>query len=158
MDQYMPHHARPPSTHYEVLDVTPTAHLIDIKRHYQKLVLEYHPDKAPKDASPTLLSHLTAHFRRIVSAWEVLQDAESRAVYDQELLTSSSLGEGPRRAGAGIVHAEVDLDAMEYEEHGEGEGEGEGGGSGARFVTACRCGGRYAVTEMELEEGVDVVG
>lgn len=59
---------------YEVLELTPTATHVDIKRAYHRLAIIYHPDKAGPAGAPK--------FREINAAYSTLSDPNRRAVYD----------------------------------------------------------------------------
>lgn len=62
--------------YYQTLGVDRTASKDDIKRAYRKLARKYHPDVSKeKDAE--------ARFKEVGEAYEVLQDPEKRAAYDQ---------------------------------------------------------------------------
>jgi curved DNA-binding protein len=62
--------------YYQVLGVERTADLADIKKAYRRLVRKHHPDVSQAaDAS--------VRMQEINEAWEVLQDGEKRAAYDQ---------------------------------------------------------------------------
>jgi molecular chaperone DnaJ len=63
--------------YYEVLGVSRTASVDEIKKAYRKLALKYHPDRNPdnKDAEE--------QFKEATEAYEVLRDAEKRARYDE---------------------------------------------------------------------------
>ena len=62
--------------YYEVLGISKTASVNEIKSQYRKLALKFHPDrnKSP-DASE--------HFKEISEAYAVLSDPQKRQVYDQ---------------------------------------------------------------------------
>ncbi|KAI9089616.1 hypothetical protein DFS34DRAFT_654520 [Phlyctochytrium arcticum] len=127
-------------THYETLEVQPTATLIEIRKQFQRLALVFHPDKVvgTGDTNSHELETINKRFQEISAAWKILQDEGRRALYDEHLRGLPMQKPGP-------VHDEIDLDDMDYDE-----------GSGA-FHYGCRCGDTYCVTEKELEEGVDFV-
>jgi curved DNA-binding protein CbpA len=68
-------------THYEVLELTPSATLQDVKKAYRKLALKYHPDRNP----PTEKESATIQFRQVNEAYETLSDPDKRRQYDQDL-------------------------------------------------------------------------
>jgi molecular chaperone DnaJ len=63
--------------YYEVLGVSRTATNEEVKKAYRRLAMKYHPDrnKDDKDAG--------RKFREVREAYEVLNDAEKRAMYDR---------------------------------------------------------------------------
>ena len=62
--------------YYEILGVSRSAKLTEIKKSYRKLAKKYHPDVSKlKDAEP--------RFKEIGEAYEVLKDSEKRKAYDQ---------------------------------------------------------------------------
>jgi curved DNA-binding protein len=62
--------------YYKLLDIDRTATADDIKSAYRKLARKYHPDVSKE-------SQAEARFKEIGEAYEVLQDPEKRAAYDQ---------------------------------------------------------------------------
>ena len=62
--------------YYKLLDVDRTAKADDIKSAYRKLARKYHPDVSKEPQAE-------ARFKEIGEAYEVLQDTEKRAAYDQ---------------------------------------------------------------------------
>src|SRR5512137_1799898 len=63
--------------YYEVLGVERNADEEEIKRAYRKLAVKYHPDKNPGDKSAE------EKFKELGEAYEVLNDRQKRAAYDQ---------------------------------------------------------------------------
>ena len=65
--------------YYYFLGVKENASEEDIKKAYRKLSLKYHPDKNPDD------DFFENRFREIQEAYEMLNDAEKRRIYDDNL-------------------------------------------------------------------------
>jgi molecular chaperone DnaJ len=63
--------------YYEVLGVQKEAAEEEIKKSYRKLAVKYHPDKNPGDKSAE------ERFKELGEAYEVLNDPQKRALYDQ---------------------------------------------------------------------------
>jgi molecular chaperone DnaJ len=63
--------------YYEVLGVERTVSAEDIKKSYRKLAVKYHPDKNPGDKTAE------EQFKELGEAYEILNDPEKRALYDQ---------------------------------------------------------------------------
>ena len=62
---------------YEVLGVTRTAAVDEIKSAYRKAALKWHPDRNPEDKPEAEVK-----FRECTEAYSVLSDAQKRQVYD----------------------------------------------------------------------------
>ena len=67
------------TTYYQVLEVQPDASLLDIKKAYRRLALQYHPDRNHGSAAST------ERFKCISAAYEVLSDPDRRREYDRSL-------------------------------------------------------------------------
>merc|ERR1712048_60201 len=75
---------------YDILGVSPTASVNEIKKQYKKLARQYHPDKAGPEHEEK--------FKEISLAHEVLSDQRKRDLYDR--YGEKGLQEGG--AGAGM--------------------------------------------------------
>lgn len=62
---------------YEVLGVTRTATLDEVKKSYRKLALQYHPDRNPDN------KEFEEKFKEATEAYSILSDPETRQRYDQ---------------------------------------------------------------------------
>jgi molecular chaperone DnaJ len=80
--------------YYEILEVSRTEQADGIKKAYRKLAVKYHPDKNPNDKSAE------EKFKELSEAYEVLNDPQKRALYDQHGHAAFD-----RRAGAGFGRA-----------------------------------------------------
>jgi molecular chaperone DnaJ len=63
--------------YYEVLGVSRSASVDDVKKAYRKLAVKFHPDKNPGN------HEAEEKFKEATQAYSVLSDAEARAKYDQ---------------------------------------------------------------------------
>jgi molecular chaperone DnaJ len=63
--------------YYELLGVSRNATEDEIKKNYRKLALQYHPDRNPDNPEAE------EKFKQAAEAYEVLQDAEKRSLYDR---------------------------------------------------------------------------
>jgi molecular chaperone DnaJ len=77
------------STHYETLEVNPTASQAQIKQAYRRLAKLFHPDSNQETTD-------NEQIIRINAAYEVLSDTKSRQRYDQILRYSSQKPPGDR--------------------------------------------------------------
>ena len=62
--------------YYEVLGITKTTPINEIKSQYRKLALKFHPDRNKSKEA-------TEHFKEISEAYAVISDPEKRKIYDQ---------------------------------------------------------------------------
>src|SRR5260370_28038823 len=63
--------------YYKLLDLPKTATEAEIKKAYRRLAMKFHPDRNPDDPAA---EH---KFKECKEAYEVLTNAQKRAVYDQ---------------------------------------------------------------------------
>ncbi|CAG8495852.1 32_t:CDS:2, partial [Acaulospora morrowiae] len=119
-------------TYYDILEISETATIGEIKRQFHKLLLIYHPDKSLLDSSALDKIDDNDKVNRILEAWRVLKDPESRKLYDDELRAKKLDHDG-------IFNAEIDLGDMEHSADTNS------------YSTSCRCGGSYIVFEDDLD-------
>ncbi len=81
--------------YYEVLGVAQNASETDLKKAYRRLAMKYHPDRNPDDKVAE------EKFKEAKDAFEVLNDPQKRAAYDQfgHAGVDAGLGGGGARAG-----------------------------------------------------------
>src|SRR4051812_16656273 len=91
--------------YYEVLGVAKQASDDDLKRAYRKLAMKFHPDRNPGDKSAE------ESFKEASEAYEVLCDAQKRAVYDRHghegLTRGGGFGPGAGNAGFADIFGDV---------------------------------------------------
>jgi molecular chaperone DnaJ len=63
--------------YYEILGVLRTASAAEIKKSYRRLAMKHHPDRNSEDADAS------RRFREVREAYDVLNDPDKRAAYDQ---------------------------------------------------------------------------
>nr|GLL41392.1 chaperone protein dnaJ 20, chloroplastic-like [Ipomoea trifida] len=65
---------------YDLLGISETGSLPEIKRAYKQLARKYHPDVSP----PGRVEEYTQRFIRVQRAYETLSDPKTRALYDTD--------------------------------------------------------------------------
>jgi DnaJ family protein A protein 2 len=83
---------------YEVLGVSPSASIDEIKKAYKKLAMKYHPDRNP---------NAEEKFKEITLAYEILSDEEKKRSYDrygEEYLKQGGGAGGPGPADSLFSH------------------------------------------------------
>ncbi|HIJ30870.1 MAG TPA: DnaJ domain-containing protein, partial [Gammaproteobacteria bacterium] len=63
--------------YYEVLGLDRNASEADLKKAYRRMAMKYHPDRNTGDEDTE------AQFKEVKEAYEVLNDSQKRAAYDQ---------------------------------------------------------------------------
>ena len=89
-----------PTDYYDVLGVARDAEPDDIKKAYRRLARELHPDVNPDPATQD-------RFKEVAEAYEVLSDADKRAVYDRGGDPLSGRGPGGAAGGFGFDFGDV---------------------------------------------------
>src|ERR1700755_3042542 len=112
--------------YYEVLGVSRSATIEEIKRSYRKLAVKFHPDKNPDDP------HAEEKFKELGEAYDVLMDSDKRAAYDR--FGPAAFAQGGAGVGGGF-HGPFEIFREVFGGGGFGGGIFEtffGGGPGAR--------------------------
>src|SRR5512137_2986944 len=65
--------------YYEVLGVSKSASIDDIKKAYRQLAMQFHPDRVPQEQK----KGAEEKFKEISEAYAVLSDQQKRGLYDQ---------------------------------------------------------------------------
>ncbi|XP_065833053.1 dnaJ homolog subfamily C member 24-like isoform X2 [Oscarella lobularis] len=112
---------------YETLGVSPEAHSRAIRKAYQRLAFQCHPDRLPADAK----AESRCQFQEVEEAWRILGDPEARRKYDSQRAEKSK-----RRA---FVAEVVRLSSMKYEDEER------------CYTWSCRCGDLYVLERDETE-------
>lgn len=71
----------PAETFYDMLGISETGSISDIKKAYKQLARKYHPDVSPPDRT----EEYTKRFIKVQEAYETLSDPQTRALYDMNL-------------------------------------------------------------------------
>lgn len=88
---------------YEVLRVSPTATLEEIKTAYRQRAMEYHPDVNPSANNKTCHEMMC----KINEAYRVLRDIESRKQYDRTLQEKGQFHDGNDNIDPNVQDAET---------------------------------------------------
>ncbi|KAF5817687.1 putative DnaJ domain, Zinc finger, DPH-type, DPH Zinc finger superfamily [Helianthus annuus] len=117
--------------HYNVLNVKEDATQEEIRTSYKSALLISHPDKLQKTSETT---NSESKFLQIQTAWEILGNVKSRALYDTELQMS--------RQDDDAVADEIVVDDLMVET----------GGDVVELFYQCRCGDYFSLDSSELGE------
>ncbi|MFS7911268.1 putative DnaJ domain, DPH-type metal-binding domain, DPH-type metal-binding domain superfamily [Helianthus anomalus] len=118
-------------TYYNVLNVKEDATQEEIRTSYKSALLISHPDKLQKTSETT---NSESKFLEIQTAWEILGNVKSRALYDTELRMS--------RQDDDAVADEIVVDDLMVET----------GGDVVELFYQCRCGDYFSLDSSELGE------
>ena len=106
--------------YYDILGVAKSATEKELKKAYRKLALKFHPDKNPDDKSAE------GKFKEAAEAYEVLNDSNKRARYDQY---GHAGMEGGGFGGGGFGGGGMNMDDI-FSQFGDIFGSSFGGGGG----------------------------
>ncbi|KAG9271991.1 hypothetical protein AMEX_G12934 [Astyanax mexicanus] len=123
---------------YSILGAAQTDDLQELKRKYQRLVLELHPDKQKSDLSEEESELHLQRFIDVDQAWKVLSNEESRKAFDLQLRAQELKQSWP-------VDACIKLEDMDWDSENE------------CYSYSCRCGGEFHLEKDEAEEEEDSV-
>ncbi|KAL2329121.1 hypothetical protein Fmac_022548 [Flemingia macrophylla] len=124
-------------THYEVLNVKEDANYEEIRTSYRSAVLSLHPDKLLKMSESSSSNQIAEdRFLRVQKAWEILSNASSRSLYDNELRSSR------HDVLAAEVAEDLSFEDMIIEDAGEA----------LELFYQCRCGDYFSVDSLELKD------
>lgn len=124
---------------YEILSLERTANEADVRKAYRRLAQKYHPDRNPDN------KEAEDKFKEAKEAYEILSDAQKRAVYDQY----GHAGLDPQRGGGGFQGGDAFGDIF-----GEVFGDIFGGGRGRSRSQVYRGADLRYELELELEQAV----
>jgi molecular chaperone DnaJ len=86
--------------YYEILSVTKSASVEEIKKSYRKVAMQFHPDRNPGDKAAE------EKFKEAAEAYEILSDADKRGQYDR--YGHAGLSNNGRGGGAGGSNMNMD--------------------------------------------------
>lgn len=78
---------------YDLLGISESGSLAEIKRAYKQLARKYHPDVSP----PGRAEEYTKKFIRVQEAYETLSDPRRRALYDRDMVGGLQVAFSARR-------------------------------------------------------------
>ncbi|XP_013404670.1 DPH4 homolog [Lingula anatina] len=124
---------------YKILSCEPDDSIEDLKRSYQKLILECHPDKlSSKQLSQEEHTVALQRFLQVDRAWKTLSDENLRKDYNARLKEWQFAQKFP-------IHDSVCLEDFDYNEELEAH------------TYPCRCGDVFILDQTSVDLGVDTV-
>ena len=132
---------------YEILGISKSASDAEIKKAYQKLALEFHPDKNPDNPAAE------EQFKLAAEAYEVLSDPQKKAKYDQYGHQAFD-GAGGFGGGHGGMNMD-DIFSQFGDIFGGGFGGFGGGGGGPRRAKGSNMRIKVKLTLEEIANGVE---
>ncbi|MFM2337497.1 MAG: hypothetical protein RL115_690 [Bacteroidota bacterium] len=95
--------------YFQILDLPPSATIVDIKKAYRKLAHTHHPDKNPGNA------YAAHHFAAIKEAYEVLTNPIKKEYYLQQRWYEKSIGKKTKQSI--ITPASMVLQCVELDQY-----------------------------------------
>jgi molecular chaperone DnaJ len=126
--------------YYKVLELPRTATEADVKKAYRRFAMKYHPDRNPGD------KEAEEKFKEAKEAYEVLSEADKRAIYDQHGHAGIDAQRHGRGGGGGDAFGE-----MFGEMFGDIFGGGRRGGGGRQVFRGADL--KYEL-ELDLNQAV----
>ncbi|RVE71465.1 hypothetical protein OJAV_G00052130 [Oryzias javanicus] len=117
---------------YAVLGAHPSDSVQQLRRRYQQLALQFHPDRVGGEHSSAAESSVS-RFLEVDAAWKILSDQNTRRQYDSQRRAEALTQDCP-------VDSTVHLEDMNFDLEDR------------MYVYACRCGGAFSISEQEVEE------
>ncbi|KAL1830368.1 hypothetical protein ACET3Z_000019 [Daucus carota] len=90
---------------YELLGISESGTLSEIKKAYKQLARKYHPDVSPAERA----EEYTQRFILVQEAYETLSDPQSRALYDRDLSRGFHFAFSAARNRSGAAAAEEEM-------------------------------------------------
>ena len=114
---------------YTVLECTETSSLEELKKNYQRLIKQYHPDKGT--------CYNSDMFLKIDLAYKTLKNERTRKDYDASLVASQC-------SDNVLIYAELSKADIELDNKGN-------------FYYPCRCGDQFIIQKIHLNEAECVI-
>ncbi|MGO2359212.1 MAG: molecular chaperone DnaJ [Mesonia sp.] len=141
--------------YYDILKISKSASVTEIKKAYRRKAVKYHPDKNPDDTEAEEM------FKKAAEAYDVLSNPDKRARYDQ-MGHAAFDGSGGFGGGAGGMNMD-DIFSQFGDIFGSGFGGGGGGfsggfggfGGGQRRAKGSNLRIRVKLTLEEIANGVE---
>lgn len=118
-------------TYYQILNCSEESSHEEIKRNYQKLVKEFHPDKFSNHGGGSVAQE---RYVKIDEAWRTLRDKELRKKYDASLAQSALSPDWDR-----LVYCRLKSSELEFDQENV-------------VPYPCRCGSYYFIEKDDISD------
>lgn len=129
------------------MSISPSASTNEVKVAYHAALLRNHPDKRPDVLGRAVANADTIDIDLLKQAYITLSSSDSRASYDANLARRP---QGPRPAQVVSLEEFTEVDIPFDNSHFPS--------TGITWTYKCRCGGKYTITEKEMEDDRHLVG